>query len=195
MNRRLLRNGSFLSKVLFHMVNVKRVCYPTTFFKSLINHKRFVLRKVTLHICSKRQKSCTLIVILVKCLYLTSPIFNSSSKSNRLFLLQRRKYMFCVYFFSLVFYNKAVTVSDVCLNDRHTRILDHDVIESYDGFSQLINNRFHYRSVKKSVVKGHQSARSEKFQTPFVVPNIPLLISIDKRKVERSALTFKNLPN
>ena len=40
----------------------------------------------------QRQKSCTLIVIQVKCLYLTSPIFNSSAKSNRLFLLQRRKY-------------------------------------------------------------------------------------------------------
>ena len=35
----------------------------------------------------KRQKSCTLIVILVKCLYLTSPIFNSSAKSNRTFYL------------------------------------------------------------------------------------------------------------
>ena len=40
----------------------------------------------------KRQKSCTLIVIWVKCLYLTSPTFNLSSKSHRLFLLQRRKY-------------------------------------------------------------------------------------------------------
>ena len=43
------------------------------------------LSRVTFHIRSKRQKSCTLIVILVKCLYLTSPIFNSSAKSNRTF--------------------------------------------------------------------------------------------------------------
>ena len=66
-------------------------CYSTTFFKSLITHKRFVFKESYISY-GKRQKSCTLIVIWVKCLYLTSPTFNSSAKSNRLFLLQRRKY-------------------------------------------------------------------------------------------------------
>ena len=45
----------------------------------------------------KRQKSCTLIVILVKCLYLTSPIFNSLAKSNRTFYLPGRKYYTYIY--------------------------------------------------------------------------------------------------
>ena len=63
LTRWYLINGSFLRKVTFHMVNVKRVVL--------------------------------LVVIWVKCLYLTSPIFNSSAKSNRLFLLQTRKYFLC----------------------------------------------------------------------------------------------------
>ena len=51
----------------------------TTFFESLIPHKRFK----SYISYGKRQKSCTLIVILVKCLYLTSPIFNP--QRNRTF--------------------------------------------------------------------------------------------------------------
>ena len=39
----------------------------------------------------ERQKSCTLIVIWVKCLYLTSPTFNSSAKSNRLFFIAKEE--------------------------------------------------------------------------------------------------------
>ena len=56
------------------------------FFESLITHKRFVFKESYISY-GKRQKSCTLIVIWVKCLYLTSPIFNSSAKSNRLFFI------------------------------------------------------------------------------------------------------------
>ena len=67
-------------------------CYSTTFFESLITHKRFVFKESYISY-GKRQKSCTLIVIWVKCLYLTSPTFNSSAKSNRPFLLQTRKYL------------------------------------------------------------------------------------------------------
>ena len=55
-------DGSFLSKVTFHMVNVKRVVL-------------------------------LIAILVVILLYLTSPNFNSSSKSNRLFLLKRRKYI------------------------------------------------------------------------------------------------------
>ena len=57
LNRWYLINGSFLSRVTFHMVNVK--------------------------------KSCTLIVILVKCLYLTSPMFNSSVKVKPYYFICR----------------------------------------------------------------------------------------------------------
>ena len=62
-------------------------CYPTTFIESLISHKRFIFEESYISY-GKRQKSCTLIVIKVKCLYLTSPIFNSSAKSNRTFYLR-----------------------------------------------------------------------------------------------------------
>ena len=65
------------------------------FFESLITHKRFVFKESYISY-GKRQKSCTLIVIWVKCLYLTYPTFNSSAKSNRLFLLQRRKYFYLI---------------------------------------------------------------------------------------------------
>ena len=66
-------------------------CYSTTFFEPLIPHKRFVFKESYISY-GKRQKSCTLIVIWVKCLYLTSPIFNSLAKSNRTFYLPGRKY-------------------------------------------------------------------------------------------------------
>ena len=54
----------------------------------LITHKRFIFEESYISY-GKRQKSCTLIFIYFKSLCLTSPIFNSSSKPNRIFLLQR----------------------------------------------------------------------------------------------------------
>ena len=65
-------------------------CYSTTFFESLITHKRFVFKESYISY-GKRQKSCTLIVIWVKCLYLTYPTFNSSAKSNRLFFIAKEE--------------------------------------------------------------------------------------------------------
>ena len=55
------------------------------FFESLITHKRSIFEHSYASHC-KRQKSCTLIVILVILSYLTSPIFNSSSKSTGYFI-------------------------------------------------------------------------------------------------------------
>ena len=63
----------------------------STFFESPIAHKRFVFGHTYISF-GKRQKSCTLIVILIRLSYLTSPIFNSSSKSTGFFFLQTRKY-------------------------------------------------------------------------------------------------------
>ena len=81
----------FFIKWFLHTFCQKRTfCYPTTFFESLITHKRFIVEESSISY-GKLQKSCTLIVILVKCLYLTSPIFNSSAKSNRTFYLPGRK--------------------------------------------------------------------------------------------------------
>ena len=62
----------------------------STFFESPITHKRFIFEHSYISY-GKRQKSCTLNVILVILSYLTSPIFNSSSKSTG-FFLQTRKY-------------------------------------------------------------------------------------------------------
>ena len=84
----------FFIKLFLHTFFQKRTfCYPTTFFESLITHKRFDFQESYI-LYGRRQKSCTLIVVSVKCMYLTSPTFNSSAKSNRLFLLQTRKYFF-----------------------------------------------------------------------------------------------------
>ena len=52
----------------------------STFFESPITHKRFIFEH-SYNSYGKRQKSCCLIVILVILSYLTSTIFNSSSKS------------------------------------------------------------------------------------------------------------------
>ena len=57
----------------------------TTFFESPITQKRFIFEESHI-LYSKRQKSCTLIVVLVILSYLTSPIFNSSSKSTGYFI-------------------------------------------------------------------------------------------------------------
>ena len=93
---RRFKKGAFLKKVryYFFFLHIKlflhTFCYPTTFFESLITHKRFISEEGYISY-GKLQKTCTLIVVYVNCLYLTSPIFNSSSKSNQIFLLQRRK--------------------------------------------------------------------------------------------------------
>ena len=60
LSNRRFKKGCFLKKVRFYFFirlflhtfcQKQTFCYPTTFFKSLINHKRFVFfRKVTLHI-------------------------------------------------------------------------------------------------------------------------------------------------
>ena len=100
MSNRRFKKGTFSRKIRFYFLiklflhtfcQKQTFCYQTTFFESLITHKRFVFKESYISY-GKRQKSCTLIVVWVKCLYLTSPIFNSSAKSNRLFLLQTRKY-------------------------------------------------------------------------------------------------------
>ena len=84
----------FLIKLFLHTFSKKLAfCYSTTFFESLITHKRFVFKESYISY-GKRQKSCTLIVIFVILSYQTSPTFNLSSKSHRFFLLQRRKYYF-----------------------------------------------------------------------------------------------------
>ena len=72
LSNRRFKKGCFLKKVRFyffiklflHTFCQKRTfCYPTTFFKSLINHKRFVFEESYTSYYSKRQKSCTLIVV------------------------------------------------------------------------------------------------------------------------------------
>ena len=60
----------------------------STFFESPITQKRFIFEESYISY-GKRQKSCTLIVILVIWSYLTSPIFNSSSKSTGFFFGKR----------------------------------------------------------------------------------------------------------
>ena len=57
----------------------------SAFFESPITHKRFIFEHSYIFSYGKRQKSFTLIVILVRISYLTSPIFNSSSKSTGFF--------------------------------------------------------------------------------------------------------------
>ena len=84
----------FFIKLFLHTFCQKLTfCYPTTFIESLMTHKRFIFKESYISY-GKRQKSCTLIVVLVKCLYLTSPIFNSLAKSDRTFYLPGRKYIF-----------------------------------------------------------------------------------------------------
>ena len=97
MSNRRFKKGTFLKKVRFyffikrflHTFCQKRTfCYSTTFIESLITHKRFIFKESYISY-GKRQKSCTSIVVKVKCLYLTSPIFNSSSKSTGFFFWRR----------------------------------------------------------------------------------------------------------
>ena len=71
----------------------------SAFFESPITHKRFIFEHSYISY-GKRQKSCTLIVILVILSYQTSPIFNSSSKSTGFFFFANEE----VNFFSQLFY-------------------------------------------------------------------------------------------
>ena len=71
MSNRRFKKGTFSRKIrfypfikLFLHIFLKKLafCYSTTFFESLINHKRFVFKESYI-LNGKRQKSCTLIVI------------------------------------------------------------------------------------------------------------------------------------
>ena len=91
------KNVPVLKKVCFHFfIIIKRFLHTfiaknwlfdtrPPFFESLITHKRFIFEESYISY-GKRQKSCTLIVIWVKCLYLTSPTFNLSVKVEPYFL-------------------------------------------------------------------------------------------------------------
>ena len=72
MSYQQFKKGTFLKKVSFysfvklflHTFCQKRTfSYPTTFFESPITHKRFIFKESYISY-GKRQKSCTLIVIL-----------------------------------------------------------------------------------------------------------------------------------
>ena len=85
-------NSPFLEKSvqkLFYKKIKTDFFQKSTFFESPITHKRFIFEHSYISY-GKRQKSCTLIVILVRLSYLTSPIFNSSSKSTGFFLQTRK---------------------------------------------------------------------------------------------------------
>ena len=67
------KKGDFLKKIVFYFFiklflhtffffQKRTFCYPTTFFESLITHKRFIFEESYISY-GKRQKSCTLIVI------------------------------------------------------------------------------------------------------------------------------------
>ena len=74
----------FLAKSVQKLLNKKMKTdffQKRHFFESLITHKRSIFEESYISY-GKRQKSCTLIVILVILSYLTFPIFNSSSKST-----------------------------------------------------------------------------------------------------------------
>ena len=79
----------FLAKSVQKSLNKKIVkidfFQKTTFFESPITQKRFIFEE-SLISYTKRQKSCTIIVIQVILSYLTCPIFNSSSKSTGYFI-------------------------------------------------------------------------------------------------------------
>ena len=102
LSNRLFKKGCFWKKSVFIFLLID---FWTLFAKNglfatrppLLNrwtHKRFIFEE-SYFSYGKRQKSCTLIVVLVKCLYLTSPIINYLATSNRTFYLPGRKYHFC----------------------------------------------------------------------------------------------------
>ena len=71
------------------LIKKNRFFQKSAFFESPITQKRFIFAHNYVSY-GKRQKSCTLIVILIILTYLTSAICNSSSKSTGFF--QTRKY-------------------------------------------------------------------------------------------------------
>ena len=52
----------FIKRFLHTFCQKRTFCYPTTFFESLITHKRFVFEESYI-LYDKRQKSCILIVV------------------------------------------------------------------------------------------------------------------------------------
>ena len=94
------KKGGRIAKSLFLAKSVQKKLnkkIKTLFFKknnlfeSPITQKQFIFEQSFISY-GKRQKSCTLIIIQVISSYLTSPIFNSSSKSTGYFFLKSRKY-------------------------------------------------------------------------------------------------------
>ena len=78
----------FLAKSVQKSLNKKNKIdffQKTTFFESPITQERFIFEHSYVSY-DKLQKTCTLIVIYVILSYLTSPIFNSSSKSTGYFI-------------------------------------------------------------------------------------------------------------
>ena len=94
MNYQQFKKKTHYNKQFLHTFCPKRTfCYETTFIESLITHKRFIFEESYI-LNGKRQKSCTLIVILVKCLYLTSPTFNSSPNRNTGFFIANKEVVY-----------------------------------------------------------------------------------------------------
>ena len=79
-----------VQKVLLNKKIKTHFFQKTTCFESPITQKRFIFEQSFISY-GKRQKSCTLIVILVISSYLTSPIFNSSSKSTGYFFFEKEE--------------------------------------------------------------------------------------------------------
>ena len=80
----------FLAKSVQKLLNTKikiktDFFQKSTFFELPITQKRSIF-EYTYVSYDKRQKSCTLIVISIILSYLTSPIFNSPSKSTGFFI-------------------------------------------------------------------------------------------------------------
>ena len=95
MSYQRFKEGGRVEKSLFWAKSVQKwlnkkiimdFFHKTTFFESPIAHKRFIFEESYISY-GKRQKSCILIVIVILVIlpYLTSPIFNSSSKSTGYF--------------------------------------------------------------------------------------------------------------
>ena len=81
------QKSPFLAKSVQKYLNKKiktDFFQKSTFFESPIAQKRFIFEHSYVSY-GKRQKSCTLLVIFVILSYLTSPIFNSSSKLTGFF--------------------------------------------------------------------------------------------------------------
>ena len=92
MSYQRFNKGGRVAKSLFLAKSVQKLLKKTDFFQkrhcfeSLITHKRSIFEHGYISY-GKRQKSCTLLVILS---YLTFPIFNSSSKSTGFFFFCKR---------------------------------------------------------------------------------------------------------